>query len=131
LGFEVPDLEPTNGSLVNPSILLPAAPRKQRRLKFASLAEFDDARLATLVKAAQTDVLVLALAGANATFVERVANCLTARQGRLLRRALKHLGPTRLSDVEEAQDSLADLAVELFAQQAESSSPKRAVALVG
>jgi flagellar motor switch protein FliG len=68
-------------------------------------------------------VLVLALAGANATFVERVANCLSARQARLLRQALKHLGPTRLSDVEEAQESLAALADELFAEQTDGFSP--------
>jgi flagellar motor switch protein FliG len=131
LGFETPDCEPTHEAATNSSASVSETPRKPHRLKFASLAEFDDARLATLVKTAQTDVLVLALAGANAPFVERVANCLATRPGRLLRRALKHLGPTRLSDVEEAQESLADLAAALFALQAESSSPKRAVALVG
>jgi flagellar motor switch protein FliG len=99
-------------------------------MEFASLVELDDARLSALVEAAQTDVLVLALAGADAPFVERVANCLTARQARLLRRALAHLGPTRLSDVEEAQESLADLAAELFVRSANSPNGKSAKALV-
>jgi flagellar motor switch protein FliG len=128
LGFELPEPESTIASSTDTP--LPAAPRKQRRMKFASLVELDDARLSALVEAAQTDVLVLALAGANAPFVERVANCLRARQARLLRRALAHLGPTRLSDVEEAQESLVDLAADLFAQPADSSNGRRAKALV-
>jgi flagellar motor switch protein FliG len=130
LGFDLPVLELTNGStgLTESNSV---APTKPRRWKFASLSEFDDKRLAALVAAAPTDVLVLALAGANAALVERVVSSLTARQGRLLRRALAHLGPTRLSDVEESQEALADLAVELFAGQAQGSSRNRAMELVG
>jgi flagellar motor switch protein FliG len=130
LGFEVADADPMNVMSTNAGASAPAGPRKQCRMEFASLVELDDARLSALVEAAQTDVLVLALAGADAPFVERVANCLTARQARLLRRALAHLGPTRLSDVEEAQESLADLAAELFVRSANSPNGKSAKALV-
>jgi flagellar motor switch protein FliG len=129
LGFEVADTDSINEISTNPVASAPAPPRKHCRMKFTSLVELDDAHLSALVEAAQTDVLVLALAGADATFVERVANRLTARQARLLRRALAHLGPTRLSDVEEAQESLADLAAELFARPAAGSTGKRAAAL--
>jgi flagellar motor switch protein FliG len=59
---------------------------------------------------------VLALAGADASFVERAMGCLPARQARLLRRALKHLGPTRLSDVQEAQQALSGLAEQFRSQ---------------
>ena len=82
-------------------------------LCFADLMKLNDARLRALIAAAQADVLVLALAGADAAFVERVVNCQPSREAKLLRRALKHLGPTRLSDVEEAQQALADSAFEL------------------
>jgi len=123
LGFELPEPEPTHPPPDDRSTSIAAAPRKRHRLNFGSLADIDDARLSALVDAAQTDVLVLALAGADAAFVERAAKCLAARQGRLLRRALKHLGPTRLSDVEEAQESLADLALELFAPPDDNRSP--------
>ncbi|HJS08298.1 MAG TPA: FliG C-terminal domain-containing protein [Pirellulales bacterium] len=129
LGFHVTTPEPTTQSSTKASTSPPLAPRKQRRIRFSSLMDLADERLAALVEAAQTDVLVLALAGANATFVERVANCLTARQARLLRRALKHLGPTRLSDVEEAQETLAGLADELFTEQTDDLLSNRRVAL--
>ena len=68
----------------------------------------------------------MALAGASAWFVERVANCLPSRQSRLLRRALKHLGPTRLSDVEDAQQALVDLAVELNLADCKNLASERA-----
>jgi flagellar motor switch protein FliG len=129
LGFDVFHLEPRTESSTKASGSPPFTVRKQPRIQFASLMELADERLAALVEAAQTDVLVLALAGANATFVDRVANCVTARQARLLRRALKHLGPTRLSDVEEAQETLSGLADELFAEQADDFLSNRRVAL--
>ncbi|MEX2138817.1 MAG: FliG C-terminal domain-containing protein [Pirellulales bacterium] len=110
LGFEVAGEPSTAASIVKPSDTAPPTRRDARfDLCFADVMKLNDARLRTLVAAAEPDVLVLALAGADAMFVERVASCQTARQARLLRRALAHLGPTRLSDVEEAQQALAEL----------------------
>jgi flagellar motor switch protein FliG len=130
LGFDLPAAEPSDESTSTPDTSIPAAPRRESSLTFRELLEYGDAQLSTLVEAAGTDVLVLALAGADSTFVDRVASCMTSRQARLLRRALKHLGPTRLSDVEEAQQSLADLAADLFAARAEKGASKRAVGLI-
>jgi flagellar motor switch protein FliG len=115
-----------------------AAPREEtqsarrepaRDLHFADLMKLNDARLRELIGAAEPDVLVLALAGASSAFVERVVGCQAAREARLLRRGLKHLGPTRLSDVEEAQQALADLAAELRLASGERPLDRRAAAM--
>jgi flagellar motor switch protein FliG len=69
--------------------------------------------LRRLVARANSETVVMALAGADAPLVERVLKCVTPKQSRLLDRALKHLGPTRLGDVEEAQVTLGRLAMEI------------------
>jgi flagellar motor switch protein FliG len=84
--------------------------RENGHVQFADLATYDRQRLRQLLDAAPAEVVVLALAGADGEFVERAVACLTAKRGKLLRRALAHLGPTRLSDVEEAQNALTELA---------------------
>jgi len=87
---------------------VPAAPP----LSFADLECMDSASLAVVLHHAETELLVLALAGARREFSERAADLLGG-QGIQLRHALRHLGATRLSDVEEAQRQLADLARQL------------------
>ncbi len=83
----------------------PAAPP----LSFADLECMDSASLAVVLHHAERELLVLALAGAGPEFCER-AQSLLGGQGMAIRQALRHLGPTRLSDVEEAQRQLAELA---------------------
>ena len=114
LGYDVPK-EPSVPAAkeIPPEATAPARKAQRSDLHFTDLMKLNDARLRDLVSAAEPEVLVLALAGASAAFVERVVSGQNASQARLLRRALKHLGPTRLSDVEEAQQALADLAAEL------------------
>ena len=87
-----------------------------RRLDFDDLEQFDDASLATLLKAADPQVAILALAGARGGLVDRVVRNLPPREAKILRRSLDHLGPTRISDVEQAQESLARLADKLEAE---------------
>ncbi len=86
------------------------------RFHFANLIELDDATLLVVLKAADPELIVLALAGARAELVQRVTRQLPTEQGRALAKALVHLGPTRLADVEDAQQALADLAVDLEAE---------------
>jgi flagellar motor switch protein FliG len=83
---------------------------------FADLIELEDATLLTVLKAADPELIVLALAGARAELVRRITRQLPTEQGRALTKGLVHLGPTRLADVEEAQQALADLAVDLEAE---------------
>ncbi len=86
------------------------------RFLFGDLVQLDDATLVAVLKAADPEVIVLALAGASADLVQRVTRQLPIEQGRSLSKALVHLGPTRLADVEEAQQALADLALDLEAE---------------
>jgi flagellar motor switch protein FliG len=81
--------------------------------RFDDLMQFDDRSLIAVLKAADPELIVLALAGASAELVERITRRLPSEQSRALTRALSHLGPTRLADVEEAQQALADLAADL------------------
>jgi flagellar motor switch protein FliG len=83
------------------------------RYTFADLVQFDDASLMTVLRAADPELIVLALAGASVALVDRVSRRLPAEQSRALAKALAHLGPTRLADVEESQQALADLATDL------------------
>jgi flagellar motor switch protein FliG len=77
---------------------------------FDRLYHLTNEELRKVMSRAKSEVVVIALAGADAPLVERVLKCLPPKQSRLLARALKHLGPTRLGDVEEAQLALARLA---------------------
>jgi flagellar motor switch protein FliG len=80
---------------------------------FTDLAGVDAASLSALLHHAQREVVALALAGAEPEFAEQALAVLPTDESRWLRDALAHLGPTRLSDVEEAQRELADLAQQL------------------
>ncbi len=83
---------------------------------FAECTALTDAELRRWLELAPREVLVLGLAGAEAGFVERVLKLVPAERSRPLRKALAHLGPTRLSDIREAQQALASLAAEIRAR---------------
>jgi flagellar motor switch protein FliG len=83
-------------------------------LTFELLARLDDESLTTVLHASDTEVMLLALVGASDEFLERVLRQLPFEESRTLRYALDHVGPTRLSDVEEAQHRIALLAEELL-----------------
>jgi flagellar motor switch protein FliG len=132
LGFDVPlSTSPQLPTAKTCEAVSSDATRIKRRVRaFAELGQLRNKDLTTVLQRADPEVLVLALAGADASFVERAMGCLPASQARLLRRALKHLGPTRLSDVQEAQQSLADLAEDLHSQYTPNAqySPRLAMA---
>jgi flagellar motor switch protein FliG len=81
-----------------------------RRWTFDDVAELDDAALIAVLHRSDAEIVVLSLAGAKSALVERVVRQLPLGEGKTLRYALDNLGPTRLSDVEQAQQHLADLA---------------------
>jgi flagellar motor switch protein FliG len=99
------------------------------RLQFADWVELEDATLLTVIKAADPELIVLALAGAPAELVQRITRQLPAEQGRALNKALVHLGPTRLADVEEARQALCDLAVDLEAEGRISLGIRRTISV--
>ena len=85
----------------------------ERPLVFADLEELDPSSLTVVLHHAQREVLVLALAGARPELAERAFELFPVHEAHALRRALCDLGPTRLSDVEEAQREMAALAGQL------------------
>lgn len=89
---------------------LDAQPRPS--MMFADLEHMDSASLLVLMHHAERELLLLALAGAPTRFAERAISLFGEEAGPL-RAALCNLGPTRLSDVEQAQQQLAELAGQL------------------
>ena len=94
-------------------------------LRFSDLELLDSASLTVVLHHADAQILVLALAGANVDFAERAVELFPADEAQDLRRALRELGPTRLSDVEEAQQQLAELARQLEARGEIAPDPRR------
>lgn len=80
---------------------------------FPDLLRLDDAELARALDAVGPEVAVLALAGAPLQLIDRIACTFPAREAKALRRAMEQLGPTRLSDVEEAQRQVVEAAERL------------------
>jgi flagellar motor switch protein FliG len=85
----------------------------QPALSFAELEHLDPTSLTVVLHHATRELIVLALAGASNEFAERVFELFPPEEARGLREALRNLGATRLSDVEEAQHELAELARQL------------------
>jgi len=85
-------------------------------LTFSDLDEISDEGLSRLLRSVDAQVLVLALAGAGRTFVDRALQVLPPDDAKVLEDAMANLGPTRLSDVEEAQRELAAVARQLHRQ---------------
>lgn len=83
------------------------------RLAFAELTRLDDATLCAIFRAAEPELAILALVGAPPELIDRVLSRLPAAEADPIRNQLKHLGPIRLSDVEEARRRIADLAQRL------------------
>ncbi|HEY2893563.1 MAG TPA: FliG C-terminal domain-containing protein [Pirellulales bacterium] len=81
-----------------------------RKLEFAELEQLENASLGMVVRNVRSELLVLALAGAEPEFVERVYEVLPPEDAQSLAEALRKLGPTRLRDVEHAQHELAQCA---------------------
>ena len=84
------------------------------RFEFDDLHALDDASLQAIAGAAGAELVTLALTGAEAELVERVLGQLPPADARSVRRRLEHVGPTRLSDVEEARRRIAALARRLL-----------------
>jgi flagellar motor switch protein FliG len=82
-------------------------------LSFADIEQLDPASLLIVLQHAGSKLLTLALAGAPGRFAERALGLLPSAKAQVLRRALCNLGPTRLSDIEEAQQELTRLAGQL------------------
>lgn len=83
---------------------------------FAELDRLTDAALRTLFTTVAEPTAAVALAGADLAFAQRVATILPPAQAAKLQRAVDTIGPTRLSDVDAAQDDIVLTARELETQ---------------
>jgi flagellar motor switch protein FliG len=99
--------------------------RLRHRIKFDDLARLDQSLLSATLHKVDAEVLVLALAGANEELIDRIATQMPRATAKAFRNRLRHLGPTRLRDVETAQQEVADVAAKIIHNR------RRATALVG
>jgi flagellar motor switch protein FliG len=88
-----------------------------QRLEFSELVYQDDQTLATLFTAAGRELWMLALVGAPPALIGRVLRRLPAAEAAAFRHHLDHLGPTRLSDVEESRRRIEELTRRLLLQR--------------
>ncbi|WP_207062429.1 flagellar motor switch protein FliG [Motiliproteus sp. SC1-56] len=73
---------------------------------FANLADIDDRGIQTILREISTDVLVVALKGADTVLQEKIFSNMSKRAAELLRDDLEAAPPVRVSDVEAAQKEI-------------------------
>lgn len=88
-------------------------------MPFDELLQVDKRTLAAVVREVDANILVLALAGSRDELVRYICSQLPRRVARSLRRELRQLGPTRLSDVEAAQQAVSRVAARHVLQRHE------------
>jgi len=77
---------------------------------FDNLAEVDDRGVQAILREVSTDVLVLALKGADDEVQEKIFKNMSKRASELLRDDLEAMGPVKLSEVETAQKEILTVA---------------------
>ena len=77
---------------------------------FDNLADIDDRGIQALLREISSDVLVLALKGADDNVQDKIFKNMSKRAGELLRDDLESQGPVRVSDVETAQKEILAIA---------------------
>lgn len=73
---------------------------------FDNLIDVDDRGIQTLLREVASDVLVLALKGADDEIKDKIFKNMSKRAGQMLREDLEARGPVRLSEVEAAQKEI-------------------------
>lgn len=86
------------------------------RIDFEDLVLLDDHSLAVLFSECDPKLAILALVGAPADLIERLLRRLPEPEAQAVRQRLVNIGPTRLSDMEQAQGELIELTRQLAAQ---------------
>jgi len=83
---------------------------------FDNLVDIDDRGIQTLLRDVQSDMLVVALKGADQGVREKIFNNMSKRAAEMLEEDLEAKGPVRLSDVENAQKEILGTARRLAEQ---------------
>ena len=77
---------------------------------FDNLILSDDRSLQTLLRAVDTELLVLALKGADEPLREKLFGCMSKRAAANIVDEMEALGPVRLTEVQEAQKDIINVA---------------------
>ncbi|MBB1075442.1 flagellar motor switch protein FliG [Rhodoferax sp. 4810] len=80
---------------------------------FGNLIDVDDRGIQTLLREVSTEVLVLAIKGADDDLKDKIFRNMSKRAGEMLREDLEARGPVRLSEVEAAQKDILAIARKL------------------
>tara|TARA_R110002096_G_scaffold189429_1_gene370040 strand:- start:512 stop:1540 length:1029 start_codon:yes stop_codon:yes gene_type:complete len=80
---------------------------------FDNLLDVDDRGMQTILRESPQDKLVLALKGASADVREKIFKNMSKRASEMLRDDLETAGPAKLSDVEDAQKEILEVALKL------------------
>ena len=96
-----------------PQDALPTPAETPPPMTFADLERADDELLARVMQTASEHIVSLALVGTSPQFVERALEQMPKQLAARQRRAIEHIVPTRLRDIDIARQQLADLAAQL------------------
>jgi len=77
---------------------------------FDNLLSVDDRGIQSLVREVTTDILVIALKGADAALQDKIFRNMSKRAGEMLRSDLEAKGPVRIAEVEAAQKEIVTVA---------------------
>ncbi|MDR1298403.1 MAG: flagellar motor switch protein FliG [Deltaproteobacteria bacterium] len=83
---------------------------------FEDLINVDDRSIRTILKEVNNDELTLSLKAASPAMQEKIFNNLSERAADMIREDLESMGPTRLADVEKAQQAVLRAAKKLEAE---------------
>lgn len=92
---------------------LSAVDRSLIQLEFESILQLPANELAQLLSAADTQSVLLALAGASPSFMKRFYSILTKADAKILAKRLAQIGPLKLRDIDDAQRKIADMAASM------------------
>ena len=99
------------------------------RWTFADLADLTDRDLARVLQQADTELAMVALAGAEPAFVSRLVGQLPPALARQFSHRIETLGPLQLRDIEAAQRKIAEIAESLADERRIAQRPPRPFAM--
>ena len=80
---------------------------------FENLSSSDDRSLQTLLRSVDQDVLIIAMKGAETALQDKLLGCMSTRAAANIRDEMEALGPVRLTEVQEAQKQIINVARKL------------------
>lgn len=83
---------------------------------FDNLMNVDDKNLGTLLRAIDSDTMVVALKGADERLRQKIFGCMSSRAAQSIQDEIADRGPMRLADVQEAQKAMLSIARKLAAE---------------